>query len=1110
MKYTPKSLFLGGLALLLATPTLSAQNVSVQLSEAPLREVLDAVKKQTGLALWYKKGDLNVEKKVSVNEKEIPLDNLLNQILSDQPVEFEIKDQYINIYKSANEKKSDAPKRKITGRILDEFGDPLPGASVIIKGSVTGTITDIDGNFALDAATGETLVVSYVSYVPQEITVGTPASYQIKLKPDVKNIQEVVVTALGVKKNTRALTYSSQKIDSKELMKVKSGNFTNSLTGKISNANILQASGGAGSPTKIVLRGNNSLSGTGQPLIVIDGMPVTNYNPRQSTDQGAFGGVTLGSDGLSAINPDDIETINVLKGPSAAALYGNSAANGAILITTKTGKAGAGKIEVSTNTTFDRAAYQPDFQTRYGASPDSPYEESWGERSSNAQRNKNAYSDFLQTGVNTTNSVNFTAGNEMVKLFTSYANTFTKGIVPENKMNRHNLTVRGSGAFLDKFLEMDVKLIYTQQKVDNPFAPGLYNNPLISFYKMPGDFDVSPYKDFELKGKAPYVNAEDLNPKSYYQNWPVTPREIYENPFWITNRERNINNRDRLLASMNLQFNFTDWLNLQLRGTLDNTNDLLETKLYQGTNLILSGVNGNYSRAESSARQYYGDAILNFKKELYSDFNVNALLGTSIRDYKNEGITLSGNRGALFQPNFFNASNLDFTKGAYNQAIYDRKQLQSLFYSFEVAWKNAIFLSHTGRNDWASSLPKDKNSYFFPSVGLSAVVSEFLPVNKETINLIKLRGSYTQVGSELPSFIITPVNTVTTGGSLLRPDVIVRPGEILKPELTSSWEIGFDLAFLENLIRADFTYYHTNTTNQLFRISAPASSGYAGYYVNGGDIENKGLEASVTVNPKLGPVDWNSTLNFSRNINKVKKLHESADRFIISEDDKKRFFSQVKEGSSLGDMYAYKLARDENGNLKLKDTYINNEVVASEPTLSNSIEYVGNVNPDFMLSWNNTFIWKNLSFSFLIDGRFGGKVISLTQSLLDFTGNSGASADMREAGGFDMGNGDRFDTKSYYRLVGGKDGAWGEYVYDATTVRLREMVLAYSLPTRILKNTPISGIQFSLTGRNLFYFYKPAPIDSEIASFADNFLQGVETYSLPSTRSFGFGINLTF
>ena len=1105
MKYTSKTLLIA-CGLLLGGVSVEANTISLKMQNVPLKEILESVRKQTGLALWYKQDDLNINQKISVDETNIPLESLLAQVLSDQPVDFEIKDQYINIFRAD---KSDAPKRKITGHVTDENGEALPGASIVIKGTTDGTITDFDGNFTLDAATGNQLVVSYVSYLPTDITVSTQSKYTIKLKPDVKNIQEVVVTALGVKKNTRALSYSSQKIDSKELTKVKSGNFTNSITGKVSNANIMQASGGAGSPTKIVLRGNNSLNGTGEPLIVIDGMPVTNYNPRTSTDQGAFGGVTLGSDGLSAINSDDIESINILKGPSAAALYGNSAANGAIIITTKSGQAGTAKIEVSTNTTFDHAAYKPNFQTIYGASAGNPYEESWGNQSANAQRNKNAYSDFLQTGVNTINSINFTAGNELAKVFASYSNTFTKGIVPENKMDRHNLNVRGNASFFEKFLDMDVKVIYTQQKVNNPFSPGLYNNPLISFYKMPADFDIAPYRNYELIGNAPYLTPEQVNAGSYYQNWPVTPREIYENPYWITNRENNINNRDRLLASMTLQFNFTKWLNLQLRGTLDNTNDLLETKMYQGTNLILAGTNGNYTRSESGARQLYGDALLNFNKDFSHDLRVNALLGTSIKDYKQDGITLSGNRGSLFQPNIFNVTNLNFGGGAYNRSIYDRKQLQSVFYSVEVSWKNAVFLNHTGRNDWASTLPKDKDNYFFPSVGASVVLSEFLPVNKETINMLKVRGSYTRVGSELPSFIIQPVKTISSDGTFIRPTNAVREGETLKPELTSSWEIGAEASLLNNLIRADITYYHTNTTNQLFTITAPPSSGWERYYVNGGDIENRGIEASVTVNPKFGNLEWSSTLNFARNINEVKRLRGNNDFFVTSQDDKRRFMNRVVVGGSLGDMYAYKLARDNDGKLIMKDTYLDNEVVASEPTLSNQREYVGNSNPDFMMGWNNTFIWKNLSLSFLVDGRFGGKVISLTQSLLDQTGNSKQSAAMRMAGGYTLDNGEKYDAQKYYALISGKDGAWGEYVYDATTIRMREIVMAWQLPAKWFKSTPIKGVQASLIGRNLFYFYKPAPVDSEVASFTDNLLMGVETFGLPTTRSIGFGINVT-
>ncbi|MGL5014555.1 MAG: SusC/RagA family TonB-linked outer membrane protein [Bacteroidales bacterium] len=1092
-------------SILLSANVMVAQKVTLNVKEATVGEAIESLKKQTGYSFWYKQNDINVDAKISIDAKDMSIEEVLKKILDGQPLEFEVKDKYVNIYKL--QPKSTGVKRKLTGVVLDENNEPLPSVNITIKGTTTGTITDYDGNFSFEAAKGEVLVFSYVSYDPFELVVDDRSTLRVNLEPDVKSVQEIVVTALGVRKNVRALTYSAQGLDTKELMTVKSGNFTNSITGKVSNVNIQQASGGAGSATKIVLRGNNSLNGTGQPLIVIDGMPVTNYNPRTSTDQGAFGGVTLGSDGLSSINPDDIEDLQILKGPSAAALYGNSAANGAILITTKRGKAGQARIEVSTNTTFDMAAYKPNFQSTYGSAAGNPHEESWGEKSAQAGRNKQAYDDFLQTGVNTVNSVNFTAGNEMVRMFASYSNTYTKGLVPNNDMNRHNLNVRGSGKFFKELLELDAKVTYTQQTIDNPYAPGLYGNPLVSFYKMPGNFDLSQYKNYELKGSAPYESNPD--PNRYYQNWPIAPTDVYENPYWITNRERNNNSSDRLLMSMSMKVNFTDWLNLQLRGNVDKTNDILRSKLYQGTNLTLAGDKGNYNEQSGFAQQYYADALLTFNKDIAKDLRLNAIAGASINDFTSRGTRYSGNRGAIFHPNYFEVSNINFAEGGYMENLYSRKQVQSFFYSVEFAWRNALFLSHTGRNDWASSLPQSKNSYFFPSVGVSAVISEFMNLDKEVVNLIKLRGSYTEVGSELPPFITKETYRVSTDGGLIKPEVIVRPGEVLKPELTRSIEAGLELGFWQNLLKFDFTYYKTNTTNQLFKISAPLGSGVNYFWVNGGDIQNQGFEASVSVSPRLGAVEWTSTLNFSKNVNEVKELHASADEFIISRDDKSRFVSKVKKGSSLGDMYAYKVARDASGNFILKDTEIDGVIVDSEPMLSENLEYIGNANPKFMMGWNNSFSYKNFRLSMLIDGRFGGKVISMTESLLDFAGNGKSTATARNNGGIDV-NGKKYSAQEYYKLIGGKEGAWGEYAYDATTIRLRELSFGYSIPSEWLANSAIKGVTVSLIGRNLFYFYKPAPVDSEITSFSDNLLSGVETFALPATRSIGFGVNVIF
>lgn len=1087
--------------------TVNAQQVSLKLKDGTVGEAIESLKKQTGYSIWYKQNEVNINLRITIDAKEKPFKDVLETVLKGQPVNYEIKGNYVTIFKE-NQSPKIGKSKTISGVVLDENKEPLPSAAVSIKGTTTGTVTDFDGNFSLPVKEGQTLLFNYVGYAPQEVLVDGNNSYKVTLSPNTQNVKEVVVTALGVKKNVRAITYSTQGLDTKDLVTVKSGNFTNSLSGKVSNVNVQQASGGAGSANKIVLRGNNSLNGTGAPLIVIDGMPVSNYNPRQSTDQGAFGGITLGADGLSTINPEDIEDMQVLKGPSAAALYGNQAANGAILITTKTGKAGKARIEFSTNTSFDRPAYKPDFQDEYGGVKGN-FIDSWGEKSSNAGLLKKQYDDFLQTGINSVNSVNFTAGNEIARMYASYANTYAKGMIPRNDMNRHNFNIRGTSKFFDNKLEVDVKVNYITQKTNNPFAPGLYNNPLISFYSMPADMDLQPYMNYELFETSPYLKDGEAQKGAYYQNWPVQPTPLYENPYWIANRERNVNNLSRLIGSANIKYNITDWLYAQARGSMDNTDDKLDTRFYQGTNLTLASEKGNYESSQSFSRQKYGDLIINANKG-FGDFNIAALIGGSIDDYTTQGIRYSANRGALKQPNFFSVSNIIFSnEGGYIQNIYQRKQVQSLFYSLEVGWKNMLYLTHTGRNDWASSLPSSKNNYFFPSVGLSAVLSDLIPVNKEVINLLKLRTSYTEVGSDLPPFITKNTNLLGTDGSLITPEVTVREGEVLKPELTSSFEIGAEASFFENLVRLDMTYYKTNTTNQLFRVTAPYGSKFNYFYVNGGDIQNTGFEASLSVSPKFSQLHWNSTLNFSMNRNKVKKLHPDVTKFIVSRDNNGRFESKVVEGGSLGDMYATKLARDKDGKLLTDNTYVNGEIVFSEPKAGER-EYVGNANPDFMLGWNNSFTWKNFNLSFLIDGRFGGEVISLTQSYLDYFGNSKDVARARNNGHVVV-DGLNIDPYTYYqKTVGGKDNTWGEYVYDATTIRLRELVIGYSLPKSLLSSTPLKEVRLSLIGRNLFYFYKPAPVDSEVTSFTDNLMSGVETYALPATRSLGFSVNISF
>jgi outer membrane receptor protein involved in Fe transport len=471
----------------------------------------------------------------------------------------------------------------------------------------------------------------------------------------------------------------------------------------------------------------------------------------------------------------------------------------------------------------------------------------------------------------------------------------------------------------------------------------------------------------------------------------------------------------------------------------------------------------------------------------------------------------------MYNPNLFTTSNVNFISSGTATDVYDRKQTQSLFYSVELAYKNALFLNTTGRNDWSSTLPTNKDNYFYPSVGLAAVLTDLIPsLSSIAMNFLKIRAGYTEVGNDLPTFIINPVSTIGTGGALTPPNTIIEPGTILKPELTSSTELGLDVAFLNNEVRLAGTYYNTNTKDQLFTVTAPPSSGYSYFYVNGGDIQNQGVELTLTVAPKIGDVNWVSTVNFSKNVNKVKSLLNGTNYLIYSElDNSTSYFQKIVPGGSLGDFYAKKFQRGKDGSYLLNTYYINGqEQQGTTPILDDQPEKIGNAYPDFLLSWGNKFSYKNFSLYFLIDGHFGGKVISLTQAMLDNAGNSVQTAKDRDNGYVLVDGQQVTDIKDFYQLKGGIGGALGEYAYSSTAVRLRELSLLYNLPSRLLQGTKyIKGVSVGLVGRNLFFFYKAAPLDAEVVSnnaMGTNAFLGMELYNLPSTRNIGFSVNVNF
>jgi TonB-linked SusC/RagA family outer membrane protein len=988
----------------------------------------------------------------------------------------------------------------VKGTVKDETGAALPGVSVSIRGTTKGTQTDANGKFTLDAAPGDVLVFTYIGYLKKEVTIGNGTNYDISLAPNAHGLNEIVVTALGIKKTSASLSYDQQTVSGKELLVSKDPSFVNSLQGKVSGLQITQSSSGAGGSTKVILRGNKSIYGSSSVLYVIDGVPLQPLTSSQPNGVFAYSGD--GGDGISNINPDDIESISVLKGASASALYGSQAANGVILITTKKGQAGKTTITLNTNTTFDKAVLAPKLQSEYGRGDSSANEasslNSWGAKEAAGSPNSQP-SDFFQTGVTTINSFTLSTGTEKSQTYVSYANTHADGIEPGNIFNKNNISVRNTSKLLNDKLTLDLSANYIfQNTIDRPTS-GTYFNPLTSVYLFPRGVDFNQYKNYES-----FDPSRNINTPNWIQPYVGGNGDDLQNPYWIQYRNPNDQGLNRLLATVSAKYEINSWMNIQARVNLDKTDLTSDQKLYAGTTTVLSAPTGNYAYSSTGLNQVYSDLLLNVNKDLSSDFNINGTLGASITDNQNSELGFNGHLGNI--PNYFNVTNVVLNNGdPFNQTNKTENQTQSVFASVDFGYKKYLFLDVTARNDWASALAyTSSDSFFYPSVGISDVLSSMFKM-PSFISYSKLRISYTDVGNSIPSFKSTPAQYTLSSGFLNQS--LTEPIGNLKPEITHSFEAGMEWRFINDHISFDATYYHTNTYNQLFNVATSGASKYTSRYVNGGNVKNEGFEGSLGYHGNIiDGLAWNSTFTFSLNRNKIIALYTDPvtgpqNQFTFP-NSFNSYSLEARVGKPFGEIYASDFQRDASGNIIVsggKPQVIND---------ANDFVDVGNSNPNFLLGWTNTFKYKQFDMAFTIDGRFGGEVIDMTGAYLDAYGVSAATGAARDNGGV-LVNGAKMYAQTYYEAAGGRSGALAEYAYSATNVRLREASIGYTLPGAVFNNK-INSIRIALTGRNLFFFHIKAPFDPETDLATDNTLQGLDLFGQPSTRAIGFNVTARF
>lgn len=1068
------------------TVTVSVKNVSVL-------QVFDIIRKQTNYSIFYDKNMLEGAKPVSIEVKDKPLVDFLYLVLKDQPFSFYIEQQTIFIKKKkvATEKPAPTtvaapPAPPITGTVTDAEGNPLAGVNIVIKGTNRGTATDNGGKFTLNADPGQVLQISSVGFQAREVVVGTETSFDIQLTAENKSLNEVVVTALGIRKSMKSLTYAVDDVKGDELNKAKETNVINSLQGKVAGVTITKNAVGPGGDSKVLLRGNRSINNSNEPLYVIDGVPL--------------------SGNVGMLNSDDIESMTVLKGASAAALYGSQGQNGAIIITTKRGKIGQTIVNYIGNYTIDKAAVLPDLQFEYGQGDvgmyDSSSERSWGPKITGQQvelwnhhvvkmaGQPDRLKKYFRAAGTLSNTLSLQGGNDKMQSYFSYSNMLAQGIMRNNDLNRHNIDWKINNNITSK-LSFFTKLSYIYEKVNNRVSPGdggTYALP--SIFRSPVTIPLSEMEEYS------YIDETGTERQSYWN--PGSSVQL--NPIWALNRVLNTQRRDRFLGLVSVKYDFTDWLNILVRGSMDKLIQNNEFKVFADN--YFSQVGSDYDRTGARNLGVNLDALLSFNHSLGKDFDVTGNIGASLQESRFENVTENAN--GLNKANFFFMNN---AKSPFINNVYGRRpQVQSLYAAATFGYKEYLFLELTARNDWSSALPKENRSYFYPSVGLSGIISDMVQL-PAWVTYGKARITYASSGFGGTQYLDRNYYAVGSGGSISTP-AVQSLGDY-KPEITRSLEFGLDWRFLQNRLGFDLTYYNTQTKDQLLLIGVPGATLYTQKYINAGLIRNRGIEVAADYTPvKTSNFSWTISGNYAKNVNKVEELTENMKSVVIGAGDAV-YLIQVDEGSSYGDVYVRGWQRNEQGQRLVEDNGL--------PTLTDGTNvFVGNYNPDFMMGVSNTVKYGAFSLSFLIDHRQGGVVISGTQALIDADGHSKASLQGREGGivldGVNQSGGKNtvaVDPQDYFGLIGGRYPIAEFYSYSGTNTRLRELVLGYSIPANILNKTKfIKKADVSIVGRNLFFFHKDAPIDPEITRGVNG--GGLEYAQLPSTRNFGIQLNLQF
>lgn len=1002
-----------------------------------------------------------------------------------------------------------AQDRTVTGTVSSTEGETLPGVNVLIQGTTTGTTTDIDGKYAINAPSSATLVYSFVGFVSRSMAIGNQSVIDINLEQDVSTLEEVVVTAFGYEREKKAVTYAAQNVSTDELTKARPLAIAEGLSGKVAGISVSRTSG-LGSDPKVILRGNRSIAGSSEPIYVVDG-------------------VTLGGN-INNISPDDIESITVLKGANAAALYGSRANNGAIVVTTKSGKTDGKGFSIDVNTSFMSSSVNHliNWQNEFGQGSGGVYarnaNRSWGPRLDGSQvehwsndpnfptenysysaNPNNKTSDFFQTGRNLATNISLSSQGETSSSFISYTFTDAEGVVPGNTMNAHNLSARVTSTYFDK-LTVDGKINIIRQDIDGQLYEGEgYQNPIRALYKVPPNIRTQDMSIHQFTNPAGVVEMHYWLPGN---NAP-------SNPYWLLNNVNRNDLEDRVIGMLSVGYDITDNLNFRVRSSIDRFNDSRVDRWNNGFYIVAD--NGRYGKRERRGHEWNTDAFFTYKQD-FSDgeWSLNATVGANIRKSEFSRTNVGDTRDSpLNVPNLFAIGNFGTVTASED---FFQKEVQSVFGSATIGWKNSIFLDLTARNDWSSTLPKDEWSFFYPSVGLTAVISD-LTTLPDWWTLLKLRGNWAKVGNDTDPYRIARSANVSGGGpgGFLQLSTTI-PAANLKPEETTGVEFGAELSFLNNRLGLDFTWYKSNSTDQLFQQSVPQPSGADNVFINGADIQNDGVEFTFRATPvSTADFNWDIYFNYAANNSEVLELAGGLDALNIGGASFLRQFRLIV-GQPWGDVYSRGFARDDQGRVII-------EADGTPRTTPGLDVQVANYNPDWLGGIGNSLTYKNFRLSFLIDIRQGGSIVSNTNAIMFADGVTEETLQGRDGS---LVFGDNFfpgetavqeggaantvstTAEAMWSKLGGRNAPVGEaFTLDASNVRLREVVLGYSIPASTLTNTPFSRIDVSLIGRNLFFFSNKAEnSDPEVLVNPNTNSDGWEVFGLPPVRE--FGVNLKF